>query len=139
MIRFALIDLWKVAAFLLAAQFGYVLWRIRRELRFRAAGQPSWLPPADYLNFLSMIVVAVCVFALPAIGIVPDRFAWTAFGLSLILAIGFCLALLGHYQLFAPSIVKCHYYFPRPEKIVVALTGLIAVLYVAAAWISAMP
>jgi hypothetical protein len=132
--RFSLFDLWKVAGVFLGSQFAYALWRVRRELRYRAAGQPSWVPPADYLNFLSMLVVAVCVFALPSVGVVPDRFAWTAFGLALILALGFCMALWGHYQLFTPAIVRTHYYFPRQEKVAVVTVGLISGLYLAA-WI----
>jgi hypothetical protein len=134
MTGFGLLDLWKVSGILLASQFGYVLWRVKRELRFRASGQPTWLPPADYLNLLAMLTLVVGVFALPAIGKVPERFAWTAFGLALLSAIGFCFSLLGHYQLFGPKLTDVHYHFPREEKIAVFATILVLLGYVAG-WI----
>jgi hypothetical protein len=130
MIRFDLLDLWKVSGILLASQFGYVLWRVRRELGFRGSGQPTWLPPADYLNLFAMLTLVVGVFALPAIGKVSERSAWTAFGLALLGAIGFCFSLLGHYQLFARKRIEVHHYFPREEKIALFATIIILVAYV---------
>jgi hypothetical protein len=135
MVRFSLLDLWKFSGGLLVSQFGYVLWRIRRELAFRHSGQVTWLPPADYLNLFSMLTLVVGVFALPAAGKVTDHFAWRAFGLAMLSAIGFCFSILGHYQLFGPKLTDVHYHFPREEKAALFTTVLVLLAY-AFAWTS---
>ncbi len=89
--------LWLALIPLIVPQLPYVGWRMRRELKMRAAGQPSWIPPADYLNILSLVVTVGGVFVLPLHGRVSEEFAWSALGLALILAVGFSISILGHY------------------------------------------
>lgn len=77
-----------------------------------------------------MLTLVVGVFALPAIGKVSEHSAWTAFGLALLGAIGFCFSLLGHYQLFSRKRIDVHHHLPEEEKIAFFLTVIIPLGYI---------
>ena len=122
-------DLAKAASALLALQVAAFWWRIRRELSIGKSGDMTWLPPADLLNLLSILISIVGVFALPTIGALGDGFARVSFGVALILFVGFVLSLPAHYELYTGG-HRTYRYFPLQEKVAVTLVLFCACLYV---------
>lgn len=127
-------DIWVPAGIVFAFQIQMVRWRIDRELRMEAESERVWFPLCDWLNLLSMMVTAAFVFVLPMLGWPTTDgalvLARTGFGLSVVLLIGYLLALIGHYRLFFPR------KGPRPlstlqEWSAVIVTLIFAALYVA--------
>lgn len=152
-------DAWTSAAVVLGLQMAALSWRLSRELvvgerrddakstgacRRDATGRAgeenemsepdlTWLPPCDILNLLSSVVMVVGVFVLPLLGFVGERFALVAFGLSLVLFLGFAIALPAHYGLYNPRTSRRMLYFPLQEKlaVVIATIGVAAYLVLA--------
>ena len=107
--------LWQAAAFLLGLQAASFSWRIQQEAAVADRGDITWLPPADYLNLIAMLVAVGGVFVAPALGLVDDRFAKMAFGLNALLFVGYSFALAAHYELFTRG-KRSYRYFPPQEK-----------------------
>ena len=88
-------DLWTAAGVLLGFQITAFAWRIERETRQKLV----WLPPADYLNLLAMLVTVLGVFVAPIFGVASVQAARVFFGLATLLFLGHAVALAAHYEL----------------------------------------
>ena len=144
-------DIWTAAGVLLGFQVTSFIWRIDREVKLRDEGVQTWLTPSDIMNLISMIVVVVGVFVLPILGLANSTFLKDSFGLAAFLFIGHAFARAGHYSLYEypldalrdtflkilgktkggpPSDQQESAYFPRQEKVVVAIITIMAFAYV---------
>ncbi len=125
-------DVWVAAGVLLGFQITSFAWRLSREVKVGESGDLTWLPPADLLNLASMLVTAIGVFALPILGLSTPDLMKDAFGLALLLFVGYPFALAGHYELYSRGTKRSYLYFPRQERVVVAavviLTAAFAIL-----------
>ena len=119
-------NIWIVSGVILGFQINFFSWRIRREIQMEAKGETKWLPFADWMNLLSMFVMVTGVFVLPLFKI--GQFVYYAFGLALILLIGYLFALVGHYELYKS---KCVPRPPRPlqEMVPFAVTIILGIVY----------
>lgn len=99
----ALPEVWRAAALILGLQLGGFTWRVKRELETELQEQRVWIPPADFLNLVALVVVVVGVFLWPILGLPGGaEFAGDAFGLALILLLGYPFAIASHYGLLRP-------------------------------------
>ena len=130
MIEIDISELWQAAAILLGLQATSFNWRIQQEAAVADRGDIKWLPPADWINLIAMMLCVALVFALPAIGLVDVKFARMAFGLIAILVVGHSFALAGHYELFTQG-KRTYRYFPPQEKWAVFLIAIVACAYIA--------
>src|SRR5207244_429206 len=105
------------------------LWRISREIEVGKTGENTWLPLADVVNLLSMTITAVGVFILPILDLADSSLTKYAFGLALLLFIGYPFALAGHYGLYNKNTPRGAGYMPFQEKIVLLLILLSVVAY----------
>jgi hypothetical protein len=80
-------------------------------------------------NLASMLVVAIGVFVLPILNVANLRFMKFAFGLALLLFIGYPFALAGHYDMYNRKTQRSMKYFPLQEKVVAACVLLAIVAY----------
>lgn len=126
---------WSAAGVVVAFQVAAYTLRISREIQVASEDDLTWLPPADLLNVLSMTVTMIGVFVMPVLGLVGSRFAERAFGLSVLLLVGYAGALAGHYEMFNPRSVRSMRYFPLQEKVAVAGVGAAVVAYLILAFI----
>jgi FtsH-binding integral membrane protein len=110
-------ELWQAAGILLGLQAASFSWRIQQEAAVAKKGDITWLPPADYLNLLAMLVSLLGVFLLPAVGLADQKFAQMAFGMVALLFVGHSIALAAHYELFTRGAKRSYLYFPRQEKL----------------------
>ena len=122
--------MWIAAGVLFGFQVTSFAWRVNREITMASIDQPTWLPPADIMNLLSMVVLVVGVFIHPALGYESPEFRNYAFGLAMVLFVGYPFALAGHYELYIPNIRDQSLYFPRQEKIVISIIALLAITYI---------
>jgi hypothetical protein len=120
------------AGVLLGFQVTSFTWRISREVDV-GDSDLTWLPIADMLNLASMLVVAVGVLVLPILNVANLKFMRLAFGLALLLFIGYPFALAGHYDMYNRKTGRSMRYFPFQEKMVAAcvLVSIVAYLIVA--------
>lgn len=120
------------AGVLLGFQITSFTWRISREVNI-GESDPTWLPVADMLNLASMLVVVIGVFVLPILNVANLRFMKLAFGLALLLFIGYPFALAGHYDMYNRKTTRSVKYFPFQEKVVAVcvLSAIVAYLVVA--------
>ena len=132
-----LIDLWTPAGVLLGFQITLFYWRLEREVSVGDAGRITWLAPADYLGIVGTIVFVLGVFLLPLAGFAGPRTAGAALGLGALLFVGHFLGLCGHYEVFDATKPRSFAYFPRQEKIIVALAALAVVSYLVALMLTA--
>ncbi len=93
-------DIWITAIFLIGLQIAAFTWRVSREIAVAERGDINWLPPADIMNLIAMVVAFLGVFALPIGGIENPNVPRLALGLSIILFAGYPFALAGHYDLY---------------------------------------
>jgi hypothetical protein len=117
-------EIWTSAAVLIGFQLTAFTWRLSRELTLVDAHpyQKNWLPPADYLNLLSLLVLITTVFVIPSrchYDIAPK-----GVGLSLILLLGYPIAIAGHYRLFRVAPPRPRPYCTLQESWAVTLTLL---------------
>lgn len=133
MINADLKDLWTPAGLLLGFQVALFKWRLEREAEVGDKGDIPWLVPADYVSLVGMLAFVFGVVLLPLSGLLSITFARWAFGLGVLLFVGQALGLAGHYQLFNRTQKRQFVWFPVQEKIVVALTIVIAISYTVAA------
>lgn len=126
-------DVWTAAAVLLGFQLAGFTWRLAREMDVAKEGGINWIPPADYLNLSSLLITVLGVFVLPGTGLIPSHIAERALGLSVVLFAGYPFALLGHYGLlFNKGTRLPGKYWTRQEKVVIAITVLVGILYILA-------
>jgi ACR3 family arsenite efflux pump ArsB len=121
--------MWIAAGVLFGFQVTSFAWRINREVTMAAIDQPTWLPPADIVNLFSMLVLVAGVFIHPALGYDSPEFRNYAFGLAMVLFVGYPFALAGHYELYIPKIRDRSLYFPKQEKIIISIITLMAIIY----------
>ena len=126
-------DIWTAAGVILGFQAAAFLWRIANEVAYSRETKNrdvTWLPPADLMNLVAMAVMVLGVFLgplLPGATAAPQK--W--FGLALILFVGHCFALAGHYDLYNRKTSRSMLYFPLQEQIAVAVTLVFCVAYLA--------
>jgi hypothetical protein len=113
-------QLWTLATIVILFQLIAFGWRLSRESE-PAKSNASWLPPADFLNLLSILVSICTVFVLPALGIAVYE-APAGFALSLILLAGYPFAIAGHYRLFRMGAAKERVYCTLQEALAICLT-----------------
>lgn len=131
--EFDIRELWTAGGILLGFQLTAFHFRLARELKFRDEGDITWLPWADLFSLISMLIMVLCIFLFPILGIGLD-IAVNAFGVSLILFAGYPFALAGHYELFAKKDKDSRKggHCPFQEKVVLVITVLVLFLYEAA-------
>ena len=132
-------ELWTAAGVLLGFQVTSFLWRITQEAEVSDRGDICWLPAADLVNLAGMLVVVAGVFLAPILGIGAERVPSQAFGLAVLLFVGHCFALAGHYELFNNRSNRSFTYFPFQERVVLGVLGMVVVLYLAALAIYSVP
>jgi hypothetical protein len=131
--EFDIRELWTAGGILLGFQLTAFHFRLSRELKFRDEGDITWLPWADLFSLISMLIMVLCIFLLPILGI-GLHIAANAFGVSLILFVGYPFALAGHYELFTKRGKDSRKggHCPFQEKVVLAVTVLVIFFYEAA-------
>src|SRR5262245_3581359 len=92
--------IWSAAGVLAGLQITAFTLRINREIAVSKDDDLTWLPIADVLNLLSLLVIAVAVFVAPVLGFGGEEFAKKAFGLAVLLLVGYAFALAGHYDMY---------------------------------------
>jgi len=101
---FRLAEVWTVAGILLGFQATSFAQRIRYEQTLPAAGEPiTRILVSDYLNLLSMAVLAVGAFALPTLGFLAPGQALHPLVIAVLLFVGHLFAMAGHYELYNAS------------------------------------
>jgi hypothetical protein len=123
-------ELWQAAGIFLGLQAASFSWRIQQEAAVADRNDITWLPPADYVNLLAMLVSLVGVFLLPAVGLVDQQFAHMAFGLVALLFVGHAFALAAHYELYTRGRKRSMRYFPPQEKVACFLIFALAMTYI---------
>jgi len=129
MAHLQLSEIWTAAGVVLGFQVTSFLWRISNEVARGSKGDITWLPPADVLNLIAMVVLVVGVFIAPLAGWSLVKSPHKAFGLAVILYVGHCSALAGHYDMFNPRTPRSMKYFPFQERVVVGIVAAVAVAY----------
>jgi hypothetical protein len=125
--------LWSAAGFIVGFQVTAVTLRINREIAVGDRGVVTWLPPADLLNLVSLVVTLIGVFAAPALSVVSPDVAQLTFGFAVVLLAGYALALAGHYEMFNSASVRSFLPFALQERICLSIVGIAAIIYVALA------
>jgi hypothetical protein len=128
-------DLWTAAGILLGFQVTSFAARVNREIAVGEKEDITWLPPADIMNLFSMLVLVVGIFILPVLGFAGREFMRYAFGLAMLLFIGYPFALAGHYDMYNKKTRRSYRYFPFQEKVVVTVIAVLAIAYVIIAMI----
>jgi hypothetical protein len=90
--------IWTAAGIVVGFSVGAFGFRLNREIGVRAAGEPYWLPRADFVLLLSLAIVLIGVFVLPVLG-AGNSFARYSLGWAFLLLAGYPFALAGHYDL----------------------------------------
>lgn len=129
-----IVDVWTVAGVILGFQATSFLWRIGNEVsrsRENRNREVTWLPVADIFNLVSMSILVLGVFVYPLFATASVQLVQRAFGLALLLFVGHCFALAGHYDLYNRKTPRSMTYFPFQERVAVSIVTLIGVLYVA--------
>jgi hypothetical protein len=122
-------DLWIPTGLLLGFQVTLFKWRIEREAEVGDKGDIPRLVPADYVAIVGMLSFVLGAVLLPVTNLAQVDVARWAFGLGALMFIGQTIGLAGHYQLFNRTKKRQFIWFPVQEKIVVALTVLVALSY----------
>jgi len=123
-------DIWIAAGVLLGFQVTAFAARINREIAVGERRDLTWLPPSDILNLFSMVVLVAGVFILPVFGFDDPRFMTYAFGLAMLLFLGFPFGLAGHYDMYNNKSVRSYLYFPFQERVVIAVIAVVAISYI---------
>lgn len=123
-------ELWTTAGILMGFQATSLAWRIQREAAVGDHREPTRLPPSDYLNLCALLVVGIGFFVLPQLNVLGTEGAHMVFGLGVVLWVGHAFALVGHYELYNPRTQRSMEYFPRQERIAVAIAVLAGIFYI---------
>lgn len=89
---------WTAAGVVVGFSVTAFMFRIGRESEVRTSGGRWWLPAADFVLILSLVVVLVGVFTLPVLG-ASLTFARYALGWAFLLLARYPFALAGHYEI----------------------------------------
>ncbi|GHO51369.1 hypothetical protein [Ktedonospora formicarum] len=128
-------DLWTAAGILLGFQVTSFAARVNREISIGEKERITWLPPADIVNLFSMFVLVIGIYILPVLGFANQKFITYAFGLAVLLFIGYPFALAAHYDMYNRKTKRSFEYFPYQEKVVVITIAILAIAYVVIALI----
>jgi hypothetical protein len=120
--------IWTASAFLIVLQIGAFTWRINREIKIGEKGGINWMPWADIINLLAVVIALLGVFILPLSGLKSFNIPKIALGLSIILFTGYPFVLAGHYELFTKG-KRTMKYFPKQERIAIIITLAAAILF----------
>jgi hypothetical protein len=74
--------------------------------------------------------LVVGIYFVPVFGFKDPRFMTYAFGLAMLLFIGFLFGLAGHYDMYNNKSGRSSCYFPYQEKIVVVIIAVLAITYI---------
>lgn len=121
-------DIWTVAGFLIGLQIAAFTWRVSREIALAERKEINWLPPADIMNLISLLITFLGVFALPIAGVENTYLPRLALGLSIILFAGYPFALAGHYDLYTKG-RRSYDYVTRQEKLAILVTIIAAFMF----------
>ncbi|MFQ5961472.1 MAG: hypothetical protein ACE5MG_08740 [Candidatus Methylomirabilales bacterium] len=121
-------DIWVAAGFLIGLQAAAFTWRVSREIAVSERGDITWLPPADLLNLLAMLVAFLGVFVPPIVGLRTPNVPQVALGLSIVLFASYPFALAGHYDLYVKG-PRSYKYATGQEVIAIAVALLAATAY----------
>ena len=94
--------LWTVGAVLLGFQMAALAWRLNREIYMRNRRERTWIPMADFMVYVSVLVLVVGVFIVPALYAVPSRWVAWLLGLALVIFAATPPVIAGHYDLYRP-------------------------------------
>ena len=92
--------LWTVAAVLFGFQMAALAWRMNRELYAEKKRARTWIPWADHMIYLSIVILIGGVFIAPLVGDVSLRWTVWLFGLALVIFAATPPVIAGHYNLF---------------------------------------
>jgi len=120
--------IWSAAGFLIILQVGAFAWRVGREITVGEKGEINWLPPADILNMVSMLIAFLGVFIFPLAGLDDENIPKISLGISIVLFAGYPFALAGHYELYTKGKRK-YRYTNRQEIIPIIVAEHIALAY----------
>lgn len=103
-------EIWPAGAVLLGFQLTALGWRLNREIRMGELRRRTWITIADYLTYLSVIILVLGVFLLPPFLDDMHR-GWVSwlFGLALIIFAATPPVIAGHYELFSRKERSCKY------------------------------
>ena len=63
-------------------------------------GERTWITLADYVAIMSLLMLALGVFAAPVLGIYPSDVAVKIFGAAFVMFVSHPIILIGHYNLY---------------------------------------
>jgi len=125
-----LADIWIAAGILMGFQIASFSWRVMREATVGDKQQPTWLPPADWVNLVSMLTLVIGVFIMPIVHSVDLNLVKHVFGLALILFAGYPFALAGHYDMYNHKTARGFEYFTLQEKLAIVVIVAVVIVYV---------
>jgi hypothetical protein len=125
--------LWTAGGVLAGLQITAFTLRITREIAVGREGDITWLPLADVLNLLSLLVTMLGVFVAPIVDIGGVALPMKAFGASVILLVGYPFALAGHYDMYNFRTTRTMAYCPIQERVVLAVVAVVLAGYVSLA------
>jgi positive regulator of sigma E activity len=125
-----LADIWTATGVILGFQVTLFAWRVTREVTVGEQNDRTWLPAADIVNLISMVILVVGTLILPTLGLTDSKFMIHSFGLAVLLFVGYPFALAGHYEMYNNKTLRSYQYFPLEEKVVVTTISILAIAYV---------
>ena len=123
-------DIWTAAGVLIGFQVTSFAWRVSREVEIGENSDLTWLPPADILNLISLLIASIGVFALPISGLADLNIIKLSFGLAVLLFVRYAFALAGHYDMYNNRTRRSKLYFPFQERIVIIIVTILAIAYI---------
>lgn len=126
----ALKDIWLASGIIVGFQVTFFLWRLSREARMRERKYPTWFPPSDVLNLVSMAIFVIGVFILPATTSISPYVVKRCFATAALLFLGYPFALAGHYELYTPGEKGKQPYCTIQEWVVIEIIATLVLMYV---------
>ncbi len=99
-IHLQLSQIWTSAGVLAGFQLIALSWRIQREVKMELLRERTWITIADYIAVVSLLMLALGVFAAPVLNIYSVSIAVKVFGAALVVFVSHPIILLGHYNLY---------------------------------------
>jgi hypothetical protein len=121
--------LWTATGLIAGFQLTTFTMRITRAMDLGGQRMTARLPPADLVNLVSWAIILLGVFAAPISGLYSEVIAAKVLGFSLTLLACYPFALAGHYELFNYR-QRSFETFPFQEKVGIAVTGILGVIYI---------
>ena len=131
-------ELWPAGAVLLGFQLAALGWRLNREIRMSERKRRTWITIADYMTYLSVIILVLGVFLLPPfLDDMHDGWVSWLFGLALIVFAVTPPVIAGHYELYSRK-ERSYDYITTQERwaLVPALVVIAAYFTVGLFWVS---